>query len=135
MQLARQNGRLAAQREHLLNDLIAKLPSLLPDGNPPASLLHGDLWGGNVMTLSDGTPAIIDPAVYYGHREIELAFTELFGGFTSRFYAAYHSIYPIDSGYEQRKLLYQLNPMMTHMNLFGGSYGNRVDAIAGRYLD
>jgi len=135
MELARYHGKLPTHREHLLNDLIAKLPTLLPTENPPASLLHGDLWGGNVMPLSDGTPAIIDPAVYYGHCEIELAFTELFGGFSSRFYTAYNAIYPIDSAYEKRKLLYQLYPMMTHMNLFGGGYGNSVDTIARRYLD
>lgn len=135
MELARQNGRLPNHRERILNDLIKKLPTLLPSENPPASLLHGDLWRGNVMTLSDGTPAIIDPAVYYGHREIELAFTELFGGFSSRFYAAYNAVYPIESGYEKRKSLYQLYPMMTHMNLFGGGYGNSVETIARRYLD
>ncbi len=135
MELARPNGQLPTHRERLLSHLINKLPDLLPSENPAASLLHGDLWRGNVMTLANGTPAIIDPAVYYGHREIELAFTELFGGFSSRFYDAYNAIYPINSDYQQRKSLYQLYPMMTHMNLFGGGYGNSVDSIARRYLN
>jgi protein-ribulosamine 3-kinase len=133
MGIARQRGELPKQREHLLNALLEKLPSLLPDATP--SLLHGDLWGGNYAVLEDGSPAIYDPAVYYGHREVELAFTELFGGFPSSFYDAYNATLPLDPGYAERKRLYQLYPLMVHMNLFGGHYGSQVDAIARHYID
>lgn len=134
MTIARRNGELPPHREKLLDKLLAQLPRLLPSDNPPASLLHGDLWRGNVMTLTDGQPAIIDPAVYYGHREVEIAFTELFGGFSPRFYAAYNEVYPLPEDYAERRLLYQLYPLMVHMNLFGGGYGSRVDTILRHYV-
>lgn len=132
MKIARQTGRLPPAREKLLNDLRKRLPDLLPRAEP--SLLHGDLWGGNYASLADNQPLIYDPAVYYGHREVELAFTELFGGFPARFYEAYHSAYPIEPGYQERKSLYQLYPLMVHMNLFGGGYAAQVDSIARRYV-
>lgn len=132
MEIARQKGTLKAGRERMIEALITRLPKLIP--NAPASLLHGDLWGGNVIILSDKRPAIIDPAIYYGNREVELAFTELFGGFAKRFYDAYHAAYPLEPGYPSRRALYQLYPLMVHMNLFGGSYTGRVDAILSQYV-
>ena len=132
MNIARQANNLSADLEKNLETLIIRLPQLVPE--PEASLMHGDLWGGNVMVLEGGHPAIIDPAVYYGHREVELAMTELFGGFSREFYDAYNSVYPIDKGYNQRRLLYQLYPMMTHMNLFGGGYTSRVQSIVRQYI-
>lgn len=134
MEIARRLDRLPAAREKGLNELIRRLPEWLPAEEPAPSLLHGDLWSGNVMTLSDGIPAIIDPAVYFGHREIEIAFTQLFGGFGARFYAAYHATYPLPPDYEKRRALYQLYPLMVHMNLFGGGYISQVDAIVQRYI-
>lgn len=132
MEIAQTKQRLSATLEKNLNNLIARLPELLPE-NPIISLLHGDLWAGNVMTLADGQPAIIDPAVYYGHREVEMSFTELFGGFRSVFYESYQAQYPLDKSYGKRKTIYQLYPLMTHMNLFGGGYTARVEAIAKQY--
>lgn len=134
MDIARQGGELTAHRAKLLDKLLQELPRLLPQTNPPASLLHGDLWRGNVMTLTTGQPVIIDPAVYYGHREVEIAFTELFGGFSTRFYAAYNEAYPLPPDYTERRTLYQLYPLMVHMNLFGGGYGSQVDAILRHYV-
>lgn len=131
MEIARQKNQLSANLEKILNRLINRLPELLPEPSP--ALLHGDLWSGNVMTLADGSPAIIDPAVYYGHREVELAFTELFGGFRAGFYDAYQANYPLDKAYAERKALYQLYPLMTHMNLFGGGYTSRVEAVAKHF--
>lgn len=132
-QIAHERGRMTPERERLLNDLRADLPDLLP--NAEASLLHGDLWGGNYMCLSGDIPAIYDPAVYFGHREVELAFTELFGKFPTRFYQAYDSIYPLDPQYDHtRKQIYQLYPLMVHLNLFGGHYGRVVDEIARRFV-
>lgn len=132
MEIARQRGYLSDGREKNLQKLIQKLPDLIPEVAP--SLLHGDLWGGNVMFLAESMPALIDPAVYYGHREVEIAFTQLFGGFSAEFYNAYQSVYPLDQGYHERRALYQLYPLLVHMNLFGGGYISQVDTILKRYV-
>ena len=92
-------------------------------------LIHGDLWAGNIFTDSEGNAGILDPAVYFGHREMEIAFTHLFGGFEPSFYQAYSEILPISPGFEQRKRLYQLYPVLVHVNLFGGNYVNQARAI------
>jgi len=92
---------------------------------PEASLLHGDLWGGN-WAAAEGAPVIFDPAVYYGDRESDLAMTKLFGGFGAPFYDAYEEAWPLAAGSEQRILLYQLYHVLNHLNLFGGSYLNRA---------
>lgn len=112
--------------------LYPKLPDLLPEEQP--SLLHGDLWSGNVMVGAEGQPCLIDPAVYYGHREAELAFTELFGGFDARFYAAYQEAKPLVPGYAERKDIYNIYPLMVHVNMFGTSYLSGVERTLNRYL-
>lgn len=132
VELAGRNGYLPRNRASRLETLLARLGDWLP-ANPPASLLHGDLWGGNWLVTAAGEPALIDPAVYYGHREADLAFTGLFGGFPASFYAAYHQAWPLDSGYEERKDLYNLYHLLNHLNLFGEGYGGSVDAILRRY--
>lgn len=109
-----------------------RLPSLLPKS--PPSLLHGDLWSGNVMTGPDGSAWLIDPAVYYGHREIELAFTRMFGGFGSDFYTAYHEFWPLEPGFEDRVDIYNIYPSMVHVNLFGTSYLGGVEHVLNKYL-
>lgn len=91
-------------------------------------LLHGDLWGGNYMFLSDGSPALIDPAAVYGDRELDLGVTTVFGGFTSEFYRAYAAAYPFDEGYEKRLPFYQLYYLMVHLNKFGLGYAGSVSA-------
>lgn len=106
----------ATQVESTLN----KLDEIFPKERP--SLIHGDLWSGNVMTEMSGHPVVIDPAVYYGHREMELAFTRLFGGFGDQFYDSYSEVFPLAPGFENRVELYNLYPMLVHANLFGGSY-------------
>lgn len=111
--------------------LLDALPAFFTSYQPPASLLHGDLWGGNHGALRDGTPVIFDPATYYGDREADLAMTELFGGFGPGFYAAYHEAWPLDSGYRVRRDLYNLYHVLNHFNLFGGGYG----AQAGRMIE
>lgn len=88
----------------------------------PPSRLHGDLWGGNLHADATGEPALIDPAVYGGHREIDLAMMRLFGGFGERVFAAYDEAWPLGPGASQRVSLYQLYPLLVHVNLFGGSY-------------
>lgn len=130
--LARKRG-MSASRLALLERLMTRLPALLPNTSTP-SLLHGDLWRGNYMTLAGDIPAVIDPAVYFGDREIELAFTELFGGFSAQFYAAYRATFPLEPGYEDRRALYQLYPLLVHYNLFGEPYGAHVEAVCRRYV-
>jgi fructosamine-3-kinase len=108
-----------------------KLPDLIPDEKP--SLLHGDLWSGNVMTDGQGKPWLIDPAVYYGHREMDLAMTHLFGGFDQDFYESYGEMFPLIPGFEKRVDILNLYPLMVHVNLFGGSYRHQVQLILRRY--
>ena len=110
-----------------LEALCKRLPELFPDEAP--SLLHGDLWSGNFMVNAQGRACIFDPAVYYGHREMDLAMTRLFGGFDTRFYYTYHAIRPLAPGWQQRIGLCQLYPLLVHVNLFGGSYYNDVKEI------
>ena len=98
------------------------------------SLLHGDLWGGNVMVGPQGQPCVMDPAVYYGHREIELAFTTLFGGFDARFYQSYQEYYPMAAGYEARFEIYNLYPLLVHLNLFGKGYLGSIQQTLRSYL-
>jgi len=111
--------------------LYKKLPELLP--SEPPSLLHGDLWSGNYFYDQKGRAVLYDPAVYYGHREMELAFTHLFGGFTSAFYQAYEETFPLQAGFEERKNIYNLYPLLVHTNLFGASYARQVQAIVQRF--
>ncbi|MEJ2678585.1 MAG: fructosamine kinase family protein [Gemmatimonadota bacterium] len=100
---------------HDLDDLLG--------GVTEPSLLHGDLWNGNVHIVHDGTPALVDPSVYHGHREVDLAMSELFGGFGRDFYEAYEEAWPVDPAYrERRRAVYQLYYLLVHVNLFGGSY-------------
>lgn len=102
--------------------LRASVPSLLePAEDDGPSLLHGDLWSGNVMNSTDG-PALIDPSCYYGHREVDLAMADLFGGFDRSFWKAYLSAWPLAAGYEVRRWVYQLYYLLVHINLFGDSY-------------
>jgi len=100
--------------------IYSKLPSVFPNEIP--ALLHGDLWSGNVMESAIGEPVLIDPAIYFGNREVDLAFSKLFGGFDSRFYQAYEDVFPLEPGFEDRVKIYNLYPLLVHLNLFGKSY-------------
>lgn len=113
--------------------ICRRINSILPEPDFP-SLLHGDLWSGNYMVDEQGLAVLIDPAVYYGHREADLAMTRLFGGFNSEFYAVYNEVYPIEKGYEKRRDLYNLYHMLNHLNLFGSSYAGSVRSIISAYL-
>ncbi|MFZ1687503.1 MAG: fructosamine kinase family protein, partial [Flavobacteriales bacterium] len=111
--------------------LYGKLPSLFPI-EPPA-LLHGDLWSGNFLCDAHHQPVLIDPAVYYGHREMDIAMTKLFGGFEPAFYSAYSDAWAMEIGWEERADLCNLYPLLVHVNLFGGSYAGQVAAILLRF--
>lgn len=113
--------------------LLAGLDGLIGH-RPSPSLLHGDLWGGNLGHLRDGTPVIYDPAVYRGDREADLAMTELFGGFGADFYAAYRESWALDPGYQTRKTLYNLYHVLNHLNLFGTGYLGQAQSMIGRLL-
>lgn len=113
--------------------LFARLPALVGPAEPPARL-HGDLWGGNLYVDERGEPCLIDPAVYGGHREVDLAMMRLFGGFSERVFAAYAEAYPLAAGAPDRVALYQLYPLLVHANLFGGSYVASVERALARYV-
>ncbi|RJS92884.1 fructosamine kinase family protein [Salinisphaera sp. Q1T1-3] len=115
--------------------LLAALPDLLAGHTPEASLLHGDLWGGNAGMDDQGRPVIFDPAVYYGDRETDLAMTELFGGFTPEFYEAYWGAWPMRPGYREiRRPLYQLHHLLNHARLFGGGYAGQAQRVVRELL-
>jgi fructosamine-3-kinase len=121
LQTAARNG-YGGELQRLGERLLADMPALFVNHEPQASMLHGDLWGGNYGALRDGTPVIFDPAFYYGDREADLAMTTLFGGFGRRFYQAYNETWPLDDGYEVRKTFYNIYHIINHLNLFGGGY-------------
>ena len=119
--LAAKNG-YGGELQSLGESLLNKIPVLFQGRAVKASMLHGDLWGGNVAGLKDGTPVIFDPAFYYGDREADLAMTYVFGGFTRDFYASYQDSWPLDDGFEIRKTFYNVYHIINHLNLFGGGY-------------
>lgn len=108
------------------------LESIFPNEKP--ALLHGDLWSGNIIKGKDGNPALIDPAVYYGHREMDLAFSRLFGGFDGEFYEAYNTLFPLEPGFEERESVYNLYPLLVHLLLFGKSYLPGIQKTVQRLL-
>ncbi len=128
-QLANRKGGNFPQQE----ELLAALPQLLSHQVQP-SLVHGDLWGGNAACTERGEPVIFDPALYYGDREVDIAMTELFGGFPAAFYQSYNNSFPLEPGYEQRKPLYNLYHILNHFNLFGGSYASQANRTISQIL-
>jgi len=132
LELAAQNG-FAGDLQSQGRQLIDNLGYFFSDYWPEASLLHGDLWGGN-WASSNGRPVIFDPAVYYGDRESDIAMTRLFGGFGREFYAAYEEAWPTTSGSEKRTRLYQLYHVLNHLNLFGASYLGRAQDVIRNLL-
>ena len=114
--------------------LLARLAGLFVSYQPAPALLHGDLWSGNAGATVDGEPVVFDPAVYYGDREADLAMTELFGGFPACFYAAYREAWPLDAGYVQRRMLYNLYHVLNHLNLFGGGYLAQAERLIAQLL-
>lgn len=123
-------GRLQSSGERLLE----VIPRFFSDYQPLPSLLHGDLWCGNVAYGADGEGVIFDPASYYGDRETDLAMTELFGGFPDEFYQGYRSVWPLDPGYGVRKRLYNLYHVLNHLNLFGGGYKSQAESLIAKLL-
>jgi protein-ribulosamine 3-kinase len=132
LELSVKSGKLETEIARKFERLYEKLPELIVEEKP--SLLHGDLWSGNLIIDDKGGPCLIDPAIFYGNREAELAFTRLFGGFSPDFYASYQSNFPLEKGFESRIDLYNLYPLMVHLNLFGQGYQNQVVSILKNYV-
>lgn len=131
LKLAMKKGLVGNAFRKKVEALIQGLEGLF--SNDPPSLLHGDLWSGNFMTGKDGRVVLIDPAVYFGQREAEIAFTMLFGRFNQDFYDAYNATWPLENGWESRVDLYNLYPLMVHLNLFGRSYLPEIQSILDKY--
>ncbi len=111
-----------------LEDLWSAVPTYFTNYQPIPSLVHGDLWSGN-LAFCDRQPVIFDPALYYGDREVDIAMTELFGRLPRAFYDSYNQHFPLDSGYHRRRDLYNLYHILNHFNLFGGSYAFQADEL------
>ncbi len=114
------------------NKLFGKIDRYVPEEKP--ALLHGDLWSGNFMTGDKGGPVVFDPAVYYGHREAEIAFTKLFGGFDAAMYTAYEETFPLQEGWKDRVDLFNLYPLLVHFNLFGAGYRPQIESALKRFI-
>ena len=112
--------------------LFKLLPNLLPLEKP--SLLHGDLWNGNYLVNNKGEPTLIDPSIYYGSREVDIAMTKLFGGFPKEFYASYNLEFPLREKWEDRVDIWNLYPLLVHANLFGSGYLKQIQSILKKYI-
>ncbi|NNF04799.1 MAG: phosphotransferase [Rhodothermales bacterium] len=128
----RDRGAWPAHWSRPFDRLVHRLPELLPD-RPPAALVHGDLWSGNVMTAGDGRPVLIDPAVYHGHAETDLAMMKLFGGFAPACFQRYDEIRGRESGFADRTALYNLYHLLNHVLLFGEGYHGSVEKTLRRF--
>lgn len=133
LKLAEERG-YAGQLQSLGQRLLEKCDGLFSGYAPVPSLLHGDLWIGNVGSDAAGTPVIFDPASYYGDREADLAMTSLFSGFPESFAGAYEESWPVDEGYGLRRDFYNLYHLLNHLNLFGHGYLARTESTLRRLL-
>jgi fructosamine-3-kinase len=131
IEMAAGKGLLSSRQLSLLEKLIQQIGELFNE-EPPA-LLHGDLWSGNFICDEKSQPVLIDPAVYFGHRSIDLAMTTLFGGFDKSFYEGYHFHYPLSPHHQEQWDICNLYPLLVHLNLFGSSYLGAIETTLKKY--
>lgn len=132
--LAERNGYISESFCKAFAELEIRVPQILEGTEEKPSVLHGDLWGGNYMVDEESNPVLIDPAVYYGHREADLGMTQLFGGFDKKFYNAYNEAFPLPDDWEYRIDLYKLYHVLNHLNLFGSGYYSQAYSIIKSYI-
>lgn len=132
--LAEKNGYAKKELIEGISFLEKNIHKIIGDSLEPPSLLHGDLWSGNYIIDENGNACLIDPAVYYGNREADLAMTKLFGSFSNEFYISYNDSYPLKEGYEYRENLYKLYHVLNHLNIFGTSYYSHVISLIKYYI-
>lgn len=131
LKLARDAGLAGRELVKGFEGLYTRLPDLFPE--EPPSLLHGDLWSGNFMVAEGGRAAILDPAVYYGHRYMDLGMSRLFGGFAPAFYAAYDAAFPLEKNWVEGTEVANLYPLLVHLNLFGGGYLGSIQSVLRKF--
>lgn len=131
LKYATDNGYFSSKHIRQWERLRDRLSSIFPSDEKPA-LIHGDLWSGNVID-NNGVPCLVDPATYYGNREMEIAMTGLFGGFDKQFYEAYFDAFPVAHGFWEREKVYNLHPLLVHVNLFGQGYVGQVEAVLNKF--
>ncbi len=127
LKMARDQNEISQKHIKQAERLFDELPSIFPEEKP--ALVHGDLWSGNFMSDENGEPVIMDPACYYGHREVDIAMTTMFGGFSPQFYKYYQEHHPLEKGWENRLKYYNLYPILIHVNLFGSSYLGSFESV------
>lgn len=132
LKLARNSGLADRGDTNAFETLYYKLDSIFPEEKP--ALLHGDFWKGNYIIGNHGIPYIVDPAVYFGHREMDIAMSSLFGGFSDLFYKSYSQEFPLEKEWEERVDLWNLYPLLVHVNLFGETYMNEVRRNVRRFI-
>lgn len=132
--LAESQNLSSSSLKNAFKQIENKIESILKTDDAVPSLLHGDLWSGNYLADENDNPVIVDPAVYYGHREADLAMTKIFGGFSPSFYSAYDEAYPLADGYEYRENIYKLYHILNHLNLFGMNYHGQAVKLLQSYL-
>ncbi len=132
--LAEKKGYSTGELKQGISKLENKIEDILSGSEEPPALLHGDLWSGNYMVDENGDACLIDPAVYYGHREADLGMTKLFGGFNSEFYNSYNENFPLQDGYDYRENIYKLYHVLNHLNLFGRGYYSQAISLIYYYL-
>ena len=134
LELAEKLGNSTPDLRKGISKLEEKIEEIIGNSEESPSLLHGDLWSGNFMVDENGEVVLIDPAVYYGHREADLGMTKLFGGFSSEFYKSYNKAYPLKDGYDYRENIYKLYHVLNHLNLFGGGYYSQAISLIKFYI-
>ena len=131
IELAFDSDLLHIKHVYQFETLYKQLPTIFPIEKP--CKIHGDLWSGNFICNTQEEAVFIDPAVYYGHREVDLAMSLLFGGFSQEFYASYQEIYKLEKNFQNRKDIYNLYPLLIHLNLFGASYLKSIETIISKF--